>query len=146
MKKIIFVVVAIFSFTVLFTACKETKKEEVKEEMQMESHEGHDHDAMASKEYQCPMDCEKGKTYEAEGSCPVCKMDLKENSSNMEHVEGCKCKEGGECKCADGKCTCKDEVAACTKCEPGKCTCDKEVANLGNSNSKCEPGKCSCKA
>ena len=26
--------------------------------------------------YQCPMDCEKGKTYEEKGSCPVCKMDL----------------------------------------------------------------------
>lgn len=26
--------------------------------------------------YQCPMDCEKGKTYEKEGKCPVCGMDL----------------------------------------------------------------------
>ncbi|WP_196890665.1 heavy metal-binding domain-containing protein [Aureivirga marina] len=26
--------------------------------------------------YQCPMDCEKGKTYEKEGKCPTCKMDL----------------------------------------------------------------------
>nr|WP_287494130.1 heavy metal-binding domain-containing protein [Candidatus Brachybacter algidus] len=26
--------------------------------------------------YQCPMDCEKGKTYEVMGICPVCKMDL----------------------------------------------------------------------
>ena len=29
-------------------------------------------------EYQCPMNCEEGKTYKAEGKCPVCKMDLKE--------------------------------------------------------------------
>ena len=28
--------------------------------------------------YACPMDCEKGKTYTEEGSCPVCGMDLKE--------------------------------------------------------------------
>ena len=28
--------------------------------------------------YQCPMDCEEGKVYEEPGSCPVCKMDLKE--------------------------------------------------------------------
>ncbi len=28
--------------------------------------------------YACPMDCEKGKTYSEEGSCPVCGMDLKE--------------------------------------------------------------------
>lgn len=26
--------------------------------------------------YICPMDCEKGKTYDQAGSCPVCKMDL----------------------------------------------------------------------
>jgi len=129
MKKSILAVVAIFSFAVLFTACKETKKEEVKEEVQMESHEGHDHDsdAMASKVYQCPMDCEKGKTYEGEGSCPVCKMDLKENTQVFEHAEGCKCKEAGECTCEDGKCSCKEEVASnkmdCTKCEPGSCEC-----------------------
>ena len=27
-------------------------------------------------EYQCPMDCEKGKIYDEPGICPVCKMDL----------------------------------------------------------------------
>ena len=37
------------------------------------SHEEHAH-----AHYQCPMDCEKGKTYEEPGKCPVCKMDLKE--------------------------------------------------------------------
>lgn len=26
--------------------------------------------------YQCPMDCEKGKTYDKAGQCPVCNMDL----------------------------------------------------------------------
>ena len=26
--------------------------------------------------YQCPMDCEKGKTYDQPGKCPVCEMDL----------------------------------------------------------------------
>ncbi len=26
--------------------------------------------------YQCPMDCEEGKTYDAPGQCPVCEMDL----------------------------------------------------------------------
>ncbi len=31
----------------------------------------------AAVKYQCPMDCEKGKLYDAPGSCPVCKMDLK---------------------------------------------------------------------
>ena len=31
-----------------------------------------------STNYQCPMDCEGGKTYEEAGACPVCKMDLAE--------------------------------------------------------------------
>lgn len=31
--------------------------------------------------YACPMDCENGKQYEESGSCPVCKMDLKEVKS-----------------------------------------------------------------
>ena len=26
--------------------------------------------------YQCPMDCEKGKTYDKPGECPVCGMPL----------------------------------------------------------------------
>ncbi|SNR78761.1 heavy metal-binding domain-containing protein [Lutibacter flavus] len=132
MKKTILVLTAIFSFTVLFTACKETKKEEVKEEVKMENHDGHDHskEEMASKDvYQCPMDCEKGKTYEGEGACPVCKMDLKVKSvdSDAMHAEGCKCKEAGECTCEGGKCECKAGVASndmeCTKCEPGTCEC-----------------------
>lgn len=26
--------------------------------------------------YQCPMDCEKGRTYDKPGQCPVCGMDI----------------------------------------------------------------------
>ena len=33
---------------------------------------------MAMTAYQCPMKCEGEKTYEEEGTCPKCKMDLKE--------------------------------------------------------------------
>jgi hypothetical protein len=134
MKKSILILTAMFSFAVLFTACKESKKDEVKTEVneEMENHEGHDHSSgeMASKDvYQCPMDCEKGKTYEAEGSCPVCKMDLKTKSVDADsmHADGCKCKEAGECSCEGGKCECKTGVASnemeCTKCEPGSCKC-----------------------
>lgn len=131
MKKSILLFAAIFSLTVLFTACKETKKEEVKEDVKIESHEGHDHEEgeMSSSVYQCPMDCEKGKTYEVAGTCPVCKMDLKPLATSMEHVEGCKCIASGECKCETGKCTCKTEMASNVK-----------------TTSKCEPGKCACKA
>lgn len=131
MKKSILLFAAIFSFAILFTACKETKKDEVKEEVKIESHEGHGHEEgeMTSGVYQCPMDCEKGKTYEAAGSCPVCGMDLKATASETAHVEGCKCIANGECKCEAGKCTCKEEM----------------VSNV-KTTSKCESGKCACKA
>lgn len=33
---------------------------------------------MAQATYACPMDCEKGKTYDEPGDCPVCGMDLTE--------------------------------------------------------------------
>ncbi len=36
------------------------------------------HEEHAHAQYQCPMNCEKGKTYDEPGKCPVCKMDLKE--------------------------------------------------------------------
>ena len=35
--------------------------------------------------YQCPMKCEGEKMYDKPGSCPVCKMDLKEVKENHEH-------------------------------------------------------------
>ena len=150
MKKSLFVFVAIFSFAVLFTACKETKKEEVKVEVNKENIENHDHEEgeMVSSVFQCPMDCEKGKTYDVAGSCPVCKMDLKEIAKETAHVDGCKCIASGECKCEAGKCTCKTEIASkdCTKCEPGKCTCKAEVVSNVKETTKCEPGKCACKA
>lgn len=41
-----------------------------------ESHEGHDHDAIAEASYQCPMKCEGDKTYKEEGKCPKCEMPI----------------------------------------------------------------------
>lgn len=150
MKKTIYLVAAIFSIAVIFTSCKETKKEASK----TESHENHGAEKMASHDvYQCPMDCEKGKTYEKEGSCPVCKMDLRSKSHDADgqHTDTCKCKEGGECTCAPGKCQCKAETASkeksCDKCKEGECKCGgKEVAEKQKECSKCEPGSCECKA
>ena len=93
MKKIILVlaVVCFTAFTV--TSCKKDKKEdvkteaEVKEEVKEEAKE-----VLASNDvlYQCPMDCEKGKSYTEAGTCPVCKMDLKEKKVEMheDHEEG----------------------------------------------------------
>lgn len=63
MKKITIIIVMIFTMSFTVTSCKSDKKEIKKE--------------MTSEIYQCPMDCENGKSYTKAGSCPVCKMDLK---------------------------------------------------------------------
>jgi uncharacterized paraquat-inducible protein A len=34
--------------------------------------------------YKCPMNCEKDKTYDAAGKCPVCKMDLAASDGKKE--------------------------------------------------------------
>ena len=86
MKKIIFVVAIICSVSFVFTACKSEKKEEKKEHVSVDK----DEKELAHNTYQCPMDCEKGKTYEKEGDCPVCKMKLRkkvkeENDSDEDH-------------------------------------------------------------
>lgn len=77
MRKVILSVVIVMALVA--TSCKsEAKKEKepVKTEVKKE---------MATKEvYQCPMDCEKGKTYKEAGSCPVCKMDLKKVEKQTE--------------------------------------------------------------
>ena len=64
MKKIILSVLIIFTLSFTITSCEKEKKETPKTEVTAEV-------------YQCPMDCEHGKTYDKAGSCPVCKMDLK---------------------------------------------------------------------
>ncbi len=71
----------------VLTACNTNKKEldttdPVTEQKEQPAHddktEEHDHGyEMAMATYQCPMKCEGEKTYEEQGSCPQCKMDLK---------------------------------------------------------------------
>jgi hypothetical protein len=82
MKKVIGILaVALLSVTV---SCKENKEHEHhddtmhNEEMQMDSHEGHDHSKMeeSAAMYYCPMKCEGDKTYDKAGECPKCEMDL----------------------------------------------------------------------
>ena len=148
MKKSILLIAAVFTMAIMVTSCKEAKKEEVKTESH-EDHTGHDHDekkdeATAQLAYQCPMDCEKGKTYDAVGTCPTCKMDLKEVKAK--HSANCKCLEdGGECTCEPGACKC-NEMAECTKCEPGKCECKAEMAKVAIESTHCKSGSCECKA
>ena len=77
MKKLVLMLSVCFAFAVV--SCKETDKK-MDAETDTEMHEDHAADqadmAMAA-EYQCPMDCEEGKTYDKAGICPVCEMELK---------------------------------------------------------------------
>ncbi|SMC72933.1 heavy metal-binding domain-containing protein [Cellulophaga tyrosinoxydans] len=132
----------------VFTACKD-KKNETKEEVKSE--------LVAETRYQCPMNCEDGKTYDHAGTCPVCKMELallendsKEMSCTMdkdgkcscddinckcpkcsEHAEKMECKMGEDGKCSNPNCEMHTEKMECTMHKDGKC--------------KCEGEKCSCK-
>lgn len=79
MKKVVIILAMIASLT----ACNKTKTAEANTEATTteattESHEHKDGEAHDEKvAYVCPMDCEKGKTYDKPGKCPVCEMDLK---------------------------------------------------------------------
>ncbi len=97
----------LFSMTIM-VSCGEAKKESkevAEEEVTKESEESKElHEAHL--EYQCPMDCEHGKTYHEAGSCPVCKMDLK--AVNAGGSMTCKQHEDGNCTCEGEKCKCEN--------------------------------------
>jgi len=86
MKK--FILLLSVCFSVAIVSCKETDKK-MDADSDTEMHEDHAADqadmAMAV-EYQCPMDCEEGKTYDAAGACPVCAMHLKKLEKEGEHA------------------------------------------------------------
>ena len=96
----------------LFTSCGD-KKADSAPAVQEESSVSHDEDAHsehkedATAEYQCPMDCEDGKTYKEAGSCPVCKMDLKAQN-DTQASSTCKKGEEGKCACDEDECKCKN--------------------------------------
>lgn len=81
MKKIRLVVLLIVSVIFTLTSCKKDKKaEHAKEHKENVTHKQVEKNSKSKKMatlYQCPMDCEKGKSYTKPGKCPVCKMDLK---------------------------------------------------------------------
>ena len=64
MKKIIVLSIMLFAVSAITLSCRDTKKKEESKEVTMND------------KYACPMDCESGKTYDKEGQCPVCEMDL----------------------------------------------------------------------
>lgn len=68
MKKVILCIMLVFAVSVTFNACK-TENKEVKKEVSSDKKE--------DIKYQCPMKCEKEKTYDKEGKCPVCEMKLR---------------------------------------------------------------------
>ena len=76
MKKLILIIAVVLGTSIIVTSCKD--KEHKHEDGT--THAEHDDEkgemAMADV-YQCPMDCEKGKTYDKAGQCSVCKMDMK---------------------------------------------------------------------
>lgn len=62
-RTILFVALAMFAFA----SCSDVPKSDATSEGA----------AQTAAIYQCPMDCEDGKTYDKPGQCPVCEMDLK---------------------------------------------------------------------
>ena len=73
MKKSVMLLVLIFCISTIAVSCKDSKKETEVERTELGVEKA---DLAMNDVYQCPMDCENGKTYDKEGSCPVCKMDL----------------------------------------------------------------------
>ncbi|WP_338375011.1 heavy metal-binding domain-containing protein [uncultured Flavobacterium sp.] len=73
--------------TMTFVSCKGEANEGTETNVEAtDEHAGHNHEEgeMHMASYVCPMDCEKGKTYEVAGKCPVCEMDLVENTESHE--------------------------------------------------------------
>lgn len=145
-------------FVLVFSICLMASCDDKKSDKKTDSQEAKKSEVV----YQCPMDCEAGKTYHKTGSCPVCKMDLKavdSKASNTcdQHKDGkCTC-EGDTCVCAncaehsrtmscnqhkDGKCTCEGDICACTNCaEHSKAMI---CSQHKNGNCSCEGEKCQC--
>ena len=86
MRKIAITTILCFVLGLASTSCENAKKEKNLEKQEVVKHDDeekegvlHEHsDELAMANYQCPMKCEGDKTYNEKGSCPVCKMDIKE--------------------------------------------------------------------
>ena len=82
MKKVTLLIVLVFTLSFTVTSCKKDKTE-VKTELKKDANASDQKD-IAMHVYQCPMDCEKGKSYTKPGNCPVCKMELKAKKAGEE--------------------------------------------------------------
>ena len=164
MKRISIALIAVFSVAVIIVSCKEEAKKGAKKEIKTEKQDIHNHDNdMANAAYQCPMDCEHGKTYDKEGNCPVCNMKLKKVaskdvdstkvSSNMNYkncFKSCKgkldcknmanCKDKASCK---GKADCKDKANCKDKADcKDKASCKGNTDSANKMCSKCQTKNC----
>ncbi len=110
MKKVLLTLV-FGLFFVAFSNAQSTELKKAKAEYSVKKEK--------SVEYQCPMDCEKGKTYDEPGSCPVCKMDLKAKGSAK--AKGC-CPTKGKAKSSnDGA---KKAKSSCDGAKKAKSSCN----------------------
>ena len=69
MKKLI---IFIFLLSLYTVACNSSNTEKNTTEIKSDTANS----KIVASVYQCPMDCESGKTYADTGKCPVCEMDL----------------------------------------------------------------------
>ena len=122
MKKIVFTLVLGLLF-VAFSNAQNT--EVVAEEAKTEV-------ASSDVVYQCPMDCEEGKTYKEAGKCPVCNMDLKAKSGEK---ACCKGKDKAECKKNKAECKGKKDGKSCCK-DKDKAECKKNKAECKGKHDK----------
>jgi hypothetical protein len=81
MKKLVVFTLLMCCMSIVVLSCKESKEKNTESGSSLAAEKA---DLAMNDIYQCPMDCEKGKTYDEEGTCPVCKMDLKK----VEQEEG----------------------------------------------------------
>jgi len=90
MKKAIFLLAICLGFSLSLNSCKDKEhKHSEKTHIHDNAEEGSNEKELASNSlYQCPMNCEKGKSYIKEGSCPVCKMNLKPKEVDMDSDVG----------------------------------------------------------
>ncbi|MCF6294893.1 MAG: hypothetical protein L3J25_04305 [Flavobacteriaceae bacterium] len=93
MRKSILLFTLLLSLSVIAVSCKDSKKEaETKTKVEQTELGVEKADLAMNDVYHCIMDCENGKTYDKEGACPVCKMNLKkvekEEEGNHQHEDG----------------------------------------------------------
>ncbi|MDO8367240.1 MAG: heavy metal-binding domain-containing protein, partial [Saprospiraceae bacterium] len=75
MKNMFLAGLALSLLALAFTACKTDHSKQAANTTEA---------AAPGTKYICPMNCEKGKTYDQPGSCPVCHMDLEPMKAEVE--------------------------------------------------------------